>query len=314
MRQVPTLDVRELRHGDAPRFVRELHDSLREFGFVCFVGHGIDEQVTGPAYEALRAFFALPEDVKRSYHVPGGGGARGYTALGVETAKDAQHPDLKEFWHVGREFPAGSPWLGSEPPNLWPREVPGFQDATLALYRALDELGVTILRAIALGLGLPEHFFDGVVDHGNSILRPIHYPPLPEPSPPGVRAAAHEDINLITLLVCSDAPGLELLHREGEWLPLGSDQRLIAMNVGDMLQRLTNHVLPSTTHRVVNPPEPWASQPRTSIPFFLHPNSEYLIRTLPSCVSAENPDRYPEPISAKAYLMQRLIEIGLIKA
>ena len=313
MKHVPTLDVRELRAGDAPRFVRELHASLREFGFVCFVGHGIDEQVTAPAYQALRAFFALPEEVKRGYHVPGGGGARGYTALGVETAKDAQHPDLKEFWHVGRELEPGSPWHGSEPENLWPREVPGFREATLGLYRALDELGVTILRAIALGLELPEHFFDSVVDHGNSILRPIHYPPLPTPAPAGVRAAAHEDINLITLLVGSDAPGLELLTRTGEWLPLGTDADTIAMNVGDMLQRLTNHVLPSTTHRVVNPPEPWASQARTSIPFFLHPNSEYLIRTLPECVTPDNPDRYPEPITADAYLTQRLVEIGLIK-
>jgi isopenicillin N synthase-like dioxygenase len=313
LRQVPTLDVRALRGGDAPQFVRELHASLREFGFVCFVGHGVDEAVTEPAYDALRRFFALPEDVKRSYHIPGGGGARGYTAFGVEAAKDAQHPDLKEFWHVGREFEPSSPWRGSEPENIWPRQVPGFQEATLALYRALDELGVTILRAIALGLGLPERFFDGVVDRGNSVLRPIHYPPLPKPCPPGVRAAAHEDINLITLLVCSDAPGLELLNREGQWLPLGTDQGMIAMNVGDMLQRLTNHVLPSTTHRVVNPPEPWASQARTSIPFFLHPNSEYLIRTLPECVTPDNPDRYPEPITADAYLTQRLVEIGLIK-
>ena len=256
MRQVPTLDVRALRGGDAPKFVRELHASLREFGFVCFVGHGVDEAVTEPAYDALRRFFALPEEVKRGYHVPGGGGARGYTAFGVEAAKDAQHPDLKEFWHVGREFEPSSPWRGSEPENIWPREVPGFQEATLALYRALDELGVTILRAIALGLGLPERFFDNVVDHGNSVLRPIHYPPLPKPCPPGVRAAAHEDINLITLLVCSDAPGLELLNRDGEWLPLGTDQGMIAMNVGDMLQRHTTHLLPSTTPRVVNPPPP----------------------------------------------------------
>jgi len=305
--------VRELRAGDAPNFVRELHASLREFGFVTFVGHGLDQRVTEPAYDALRRFFALPEEVKRGYHIPDGGGARGYTALGVETAKDAQHPDLKEFWHVGREFEADSPWRGSEPENIWPSDVAGFKEATLALYSALDELGVTILRAIALGLRLPEHFFDRVVDHGNSVLRPIHYPPLPKPWPPGVRAAAHEDINLITLLVCSDAPGLELLNRECQWLPLGTDQGMIAMNVGDMLQRLSNHVLPSTTHRVVNPPEPWASQARTSIPFFLHPNSEYLIRTLPECVSAENPDRYPEPIRADAYLTQRLVEIGLIK-
>ena len=312
MKNVPTLDIREYTQGNRQAFVDALGASLREFGFVTFVGHGVDEAITGPAYDALRQFFALPEDTKLGYHIPGGAGARGYTAFGIEAAKDATHPDLKEFWHVGREFADESPWKGTEPENIWPSEIDGFREATLRLYQTLDAMGGVVLEAIARHLGLAADFFVNVVDHGNSVLRPIHYPPLPKPCPPGVRAAAHEDINLITLLVCSSAPGLELLNRDGEWLPLGTEEGMIAMNVGDMLQRLTNHELPSTTHRVVNPPEPWASQPRMSVPFFLHPNSEYVIETLPSCITPENPNRYPEPITADAYLSERLREIGLM--
>ena len=312
MKQVPTLDVRRLDGPARADFVQELGASLREFGFVTFVGHGVDAGVTEPAYDALRRFFALPEETKLRYHIPGGGGARGYTAFGTESAKDSDEPDLKEFWHVGREFASDSPWRGTEPENVWPEEIAGFREATLRLYDTLDALGGRILSAIAEHLELPSDFFAAVVDHGNSVLRPIHYPPIAEPDPRGVRAAAHEDINLITLLVCSDAPGLELLRRDGQWLPLGTEQGMIAMNVGDMLQRLTNHVLPSTTHRVVNPPEPWASKPRMSVPFFLHPNSEYLIETLPGCVDDERPNRYPEPITADAYLTERLREIGLL--
>ena len=317
MEQVPTLDVRAFTEGDADsqaRFVDALGASLREFGFVTFVGHGVDQAVTGPAYDALKRFFALSEEAKMRYHIEGGGGARGYTAFGVESAKDSDEPDLKEFWHVGREFAEDSPWFGTELPNVWPGEIEGFQEHTLRLYDTLDALGGKILEAIALHLELPRDFFAKVVDHGNSVLRPIHYPPLPKGQTiKGVRAGAHEDINLITLLVCSSAPGLELLRNDGQWLPLGTTEGTIAMNVGDMMQRLTNHELPSTTHRVVNPPEPWASQPRMSVPFFLHPNSEYLIETLPGCISEANPNRYPEPITADDYLVERLREIGLIK-
>jgi len=181
----------------------------------------------------------------------------------------------------------------------------------LALYAALDALGNRVLAAIALHLGLPVDYFDDKVDHGNSILRPLHYPPLPDGPVQGLRSAPHEDINLITLLVGSGEPGLQTLTRDDRWLDVGTERGKVICNVGDMLQRLTNHVLPSTTHRVVNPPSPWAARSRYAVPFFLHPNSEFLIESLPDCVSADNPDRYPEPITADAYLQQRLREIGL---
>ena len=209
---------------------------------------------------------------------------------------------------------AGAAWTRDIPPNLWPTEVERFREATWALYQALESLGDRVLRAVALGLGLEESYFADKTDHGNSILRPIHYPPLaPGLGDPGsVRSGQHEDINLITLLIGSGEPGLQVLSLKGEWIPVTTIPETIVVNVGDMLQRLTNNVLRSTTHRVVNPPSPFAEVPRYSIPFFLHPNSEFLIKSLPGCVTAENPEHYPEPITANEYLTQRLIEIGLL--
>jgi isopenicillin N synthase-like dioxygenase len=316
-RSVPQLDIRRFdREGAVARatFVDELREALARWGFVGIVGHGLDDVAVQRAYAALREFFALPDERKMAYHVEGGGGARGYTPFRTEKARDQLLPDLKEFWHVGRELPATSPFAASMRPNLWPHEIPGFQEALSWLYGALDELGNRILRAIALGLELDERWFDDKVDHGNSILRPIHYPPITGLAPgqdAGVRSAAHEDINLITLLVGSGEPGLEILARNGEWIGVSTIEGTVVCNVGDMLQRLTNHALVSTTHRVVNPPEPWRSQARYSIPFFLHPNSEFSIRTLPQCVGPDRPDRYPEPITADEYLQIRLREIGL---
>jgi isopenicillin N synthase-like dioxygenase len=199
---------------------------------------------------------------------------------------------------------------------VWPDEVPELRPTLLALYRALDALGLSVLCAIALDLGLPPRWFDDKVDHGNSILRPLHYPPLERPAAPaaqrGVRSAAHEDINLITLMVAAGEPGLEFLRRDGHWLPIETSPGAVIVNIGDMLQRLTNHVLPSTTHRVTNPGGPWAERSRYSLPFFLHPNSEFLIETLPGCSGASRPNRYPTPITADDYLQQRLREIGLL--
>lgn len=318
--QVPQLDIRRFDQGstaDRNSFVADLGEALRSFGFVGIREHGLDGQLVARAYEVLKQFFALPTETKMRYHVPGTGGARGYTAFGVETAKDATVADLKEFWHVGRTLAADSPWAGTLQPNLWPTEVEGFHDTLQGLYDALDGLGNRMLRAIALHLGLGEQWFADKVDHGNSILRPIHYPPIggapgaEEGADGAVRSAAHGDINLITLLVGSGEPGLQILSRKGEWIPVSTIEGVVVCNVGDMLERLTNHVLPSTIHRVVNPPEPWRSQPRYSIPFFLHPNSEFSIVTLPQCVSDANPDRYPEPITADEFLQQRLREIKL---
>ncbi|GAB3733112.1 2-oxoglutarate and iron-dependent oxygenase domain-containing protein [Luteimonas pelagia] len=307
---IPTLDIRRF-ESDREAFVDELGATYREWGFAGIRGHGIDPALVDDAYRAFAAFFSLPEEAKRRYHVPGGGGARGYTPFGVETAKGAKHSDLKEFWHIGREIPRDSKYAGDMPPNLWPDEVPGFREAGYGLYEALDDLGGRMLSALALHIGLPADWFADKTDQGNSILRPIHYPPITADDIPNVRAGAHEDINLITLLVGASEAGLEVRSRKGDWVPFTAEGDTIVVNIGDMLQRLTNHVYPSTTHRVVNPQGGKAREPRYSTPFFLHPNPDFLIDVLPSCVTADNPNRYPEPITAQGYLEERLREIKL---
>jgi isopenicillin N synthase-like dioxygenase len=310
MNSVPTLDIRRY-DDDRKAFVAELGAAYREFGFCGITGHGIDASLVEGAYDAFKRFFALPLETKVKYHVPGTGGARGYTPFKVETAKDSVHPDLKEFWHIGRELPGDSPYRGEMPPNLWPSEVPGFRDYGYGLYRSLDALGVRVLRALALHVGLPERFFDDRISNGNSILRPIHYPPIETPDIPNVRAGAHEDINFITLLVGASAAGLELLTRDGRWLPVTTAGDTIVVNIGDMLQRLTNNVYPSTTHRVVNPPGEDGRKPRYSVPFFLHPNPDVKLDPLPSCVTVGNPRHYDTSITAHEFLQQRLREIRL---
>ena len=311
MKHVPTLDIRRY-DSDRDAFVAELGAAYREFGFCCISGHGIPKADIDAAYRAFQAFFALPDAVKRSYHQPGTGGARGYTPFGVETAKDSKYADLKEFWHIGREIPRDSKFAAVMPPNVWPREVEGFREHGYGLYQALDALGTRVLRALALHIGLAEDFFADKTQFGNSILRPIHYPPITTDDIPNVRAGAHEDINFITLLVGASAAGLEVLTREGEWLPITTEGDAIVVNIGDMLQRLTNHVYPSTTHRVTNPQGEQARQPRYSVPFFLHPNPDVVLDVLPSCISAENPSRYPHSITSHEYLLERLREIKLI--
>ena len=308
---IPTLDIRRF-DSDRQAFVAEIGAAYREWGFCGIRGHGIAQATIDNAYQAFKAFFDLPEAVKKQYHVAGSGGARGYTPFGIETAKDSRYPDLKEFWHVGREIPRDSKYAEVMPENLWPTEVAGFRQAAYGLYQALDQLGSQVLSALALHIDLAEDYFADKTNFGNSILRPIHYPPITTPDIPNVRAGAHEDINLITLLVGASAAGLEVLSRKGEWVPFTAAEDTIVVNIGDMLQRLTNHVYPSTTHRVVNPPGEEARKPRYSTPFFLHPNPDFMIETLPSCISAENPNRYPTPISSHEYLLERLREIKLI--
>ena len=312
---IPSLDIRRFTHPTSPEdraaFVQELSDTYREWGFAGIRGLGIPDDLVDAAYQDFNAFFALPDAVKKQYHLAGGGGARGYTPFGIETAKGAQHHDLKEFWHIGREIPRHHPQANVMLPNVWPEEVASFREHGYALYEALDQLGSQVLSALALSLDLPENWFADKTNYGNSILRPIHYPPITTPDVPNVRAGAHEDINLITLLVGASAAGLEVLSRKGEWVPYTAEEGTIVVNIGDMLQRLTNHVFPSTTHRVTNPPGDAARQPRYSTPFFLHPNPDFVIKALPQCVTAENPSRYPEPITAHEYLLERLREIKL---
>jgi isopenicillin N synthase-like dioxygenase len=310
VKQVPTLDIRRY-HSDRDAFVAELGAAYREFGFCCISGHGITRELIDGSYEAFQRFFALPTETKMKYHVSGSGGARGYTPFKVETAKDSQYADLKEFWHIGREIPRDSKFADVMPPNLWPSEVPEFKPAGYGLFEALDQLGTRVLRALALHVGLPEHYFDDKIDQGNSILRPIHYPPITQDNIPNVRAGAHEDINFITLLVGASAEGLEVLS-DGEWLPITTEGDAIVVNIGDMLQRLTNHVYPSTSHRVVNPQNANARKPRYSVPYFLHPNPDVVLDPVPECITPDNPSRYDTSITSHEYLMQRLREIKLI--
>jgi isopenicillin N synthase-like dioxygenase len=284
--------------------------AFERYGFAIVRDHGIDAELIDRAYAVSRAFFALPKTTKRRYHLPCTGGARGYTPFGVETAKDATLADLKEFWHVGRELPRGHPYAALMPPNLWPDEVPGLRETMLELFTAFERTGATLLSAIARYLGLAPDFFEDPVQDGNSVLRLLHYPPVGSAGG-AVRSGAHEDINTITLLLGAEEGGLELLTREGEWLPVDPAPGELVVNIGDMLQRLTNHVLPSTTHRVVNPAGERRAHSRYSMPFFLHFRPDYLIRSLPRCISADRPNRYPQPITADAYLRERLREIRL---
>lgn len=297
--------------SDPDGFAGALGASFARHGFAIVADHGIDADVITRADAAARSFFALPEAVKRRYHIAGTGGARGYTPFGIETARDAEQSDLKEFWHVGRELPAEHPFTAFMQPNVWPDEVAGFRAAQRALFDAFDATGRTLLSAIARYLGLAPDWFDATVRDGNSVLRLLHYPPV-TPGAPGIRAGAHEDINTITLLLGAEEAGLELLDRDGRWLAVAPRPGELVVNVGDMLQRLTNDVLRSTTHRVGNPPPERRGFARYSMPFFLHFRPDFLIRTLPCCVRADQPDRYPQPISAHDYLMQRLREIKLL--
>jgi isopenicillin N synthase-like dioxygenase len=299
--------------SDKGAFAREFGDSLANTGFAVLAGHGMNEDVLERGLEAARDFFALPEETKRAYFIASGAGQRGYTPFGREIAKDAAANDLKEFWHVGRNLPPEHPHASVMAPNLTVLELPLWAERTNAMFAEFDRLGGDLLAAIALYLGLSERFFDDPVRDGNSILRLLHYPAQTEPPPEGaVRAGAHEDINVITLLLGADEGGLQARHRSGVWLDVNPPRGSLVVNVGDMLQRLTNRHLPSTTHRVVNPRPERSRYPRYSTPFFLHFRPDYVIRTLPGCIGPERPDLYPEPITTQDFLMQRLREIGLL--
>jgi isopenicillin N synthase-like dioxygenase len=292
------------------QLAQQLGESFEQYGFAIVADHGIGDELIARAEAKAKEYFALPEEVKRRYFIPGGGGARGYTPFGIETAKGATERDLKEFWHVGRELPPGHPFRAVMADNVWPDEVPGFRETFLELYAAFDATGDRVLRAIAVHLGLEPDWFLSTVENGNSVLRLLHYPPV-APNATGVRAGAHEDINTITLLLGAEEAGLELLDRSGRWLPVKPREGELVVNVGDMLQRLTNNVLRSTSHRVVNPAPERSGVSRYSMPFFLHFHPDFVIETLPQCISEERPNLYPEPLSSHEFLQQRLREIKL---
>ena len=299
---------------DPARFSSAIGNSFRQFGFAMVKDHGIDQGLIDRAWALTQAFFALPEAEKRAYVLPGKGGARGYTPFKTEIAKGAKAHDLKEFWHVGRDLPDGHPLLtDSMPPNVWPTRPAEFEAIFSRLFAEFDKAGAVILSRIAVYLGLAEDWFDPAIEDGNSVLRLLHYPPVQDAEGGAIRAGAHEDINLITLLLGAEEAGLELLTQEGRWISASPPPGALVINIGDMLQRLTNHYLPSTTHRVRNPDAERAAHARYSMPFFLHLRSDFAFHTLPQCVSAQNPDRYPVSITADDYLQERLREIGLKK-
>ena len=289
---------------DLPAAAQAFGDAFSRTGFAVVADHGIEPALIDRALVATKAFFALPEAVKRRYKIEGQGGARGLTPFGIETAKDATTSDLKEFWHVGRELPPGHKFRAVMQDNVWPAEVPEFHDAVLALYEALDLAGRRVLRAIAVHLGLKPEFFDDPVRDGNSVLRLLHYPPVGADAP-GLRAGAHEDINVITLLLGAEEAGLQLLDRAGQWRDIDAPPGSLVCNIGDMLERLTGGRLPSTTHRVVNPAVERRGVARYSTPYFLHFRPDYLIETLPGGAPAV-------PITAHEFLLQRLREIKLL--
>ena len=314
-RAIPLIDLGKFVDGsqaDRRAVIDELGRAFHETGFVGIVNHGIPQQLIDDFYDASKRFFKMDAATKKQYELPGMAGQRGYTSFGKEHAKQSEVADLKEFFQLGQEIPREHPLYepGKEDPQV--AEVPEFSAKGRELYRAFQRAGTNLLRAIALYLGLDEDYFDGKVQYGNSILRAIYYPPITREPASAIRAEQHEDINLITLLVGASAGGLQLLTADGEWVDVVPGEDEIVVNVGDMLQRLTNNYLKSTTHRVVNPPrEEWHTD-RLSIPFFLHPVADMSLDALPSTVTDERPKAY-EPITAGAYLDERLREIGLKK-
>lgn len=312
---IPSVDLSEFLSNDPEKqnkFIQELGAAYEGIGFVAVKNHGIPKDLIDNLYEQIQQFFALSEETKKKYDIPGIGGQRGYTPFGKEHAKGKTAGDLKEFWHFGQFVDDNDPIKKEYPDNVNVEELPDFLPTGKKAYQTFEDTGRHLLRAIALHLGLDENYFNDKIHNGNSILRPIHYPPITGEIEEGaVRAGEHEDINLITLLVGASADGLQVLNKQNEWVSVTEIQDHIVVNVGDMLQRLTNNKLKSTTHRVVNPPKELLGTSRYSVPFFLHPRSDMRLDCLASCVDDEHPKQY-EDITAGEYLMERLREIGLV--
>src|SRR6201996_5609390 len=315
---IPRLDLNVYINGNEQQrkqFSDEIGKAFNETGFVTITNHGLDKNLIDKLYADVKTLFALPDAVKSKYEKPELAGQRGYTGKGKETAKGFTAPDLKEFWQIGQTV-VDDPKIKAEyPDNLLVDELPSFNTTTFEVYKKLEWAGQHLLKAISVYLELPENYFDDKVHNGNSILRTLHYFPITNPdalSPDAVRAGAHEDINLITLLIGASADGLEVLTRENKWFPVTAFGSDLVVNVGDMLQRLTNNKLKSTTHRVVNPPRELMKNSRYSVPFFLHPVSDMDLTSLPSTVDAANPKKYSD-VTAGEYLDERLREIGLKK-
>ena len=315
MKQVPSVDLRDFLSGDPERkqkFVNEIGKAYEEIGFVALKGHFLDDKLVDELYGEVNNFFALPVETKQQYEIPGIGGQRGYVGFGKETAKGFKKGDLKEFWHFGQYLPEGSKYAETYPDNVEVKELPKFNEVGKKAFQMLEKTGQYVLRALALHLGLDEFYFDKFIAEGNSILRPIHYPPITEEPDDAVRAAAHGDINLITLLMGAQGKGLQVQNHDGEWIDAIAEPDELMINVGDMLSRHTNNKLKSTIHRVVNPTRELWGTSRFSIPFFMHPVSEMPLNALEGTYDENNPKLYPDT-TAGEFLHERLVELGLIK-
>jgi isopenicillin N synthase-like dioxygenase len=315
MFSLPSIDLSQFTSGDEVQkiaFVQMLGKAYEEVGFVAVKNHGIPDELISRLYQHVQEFFSLPAEIKQRYEIPGLAGQRGYTSFGKEHAKGSEAPDLKEFFQFGQTVSDDHPLKSQYPDNVFVKEVPGFNQTILEAYRAFESSGRSLLQAIALYLDLHEFYFDEHIQDGNSIVRAIHYPPITHEPSSAIRAEQHEDINLITLLVGASADGLEILTKQNEWIGVTSLPEQIVVNVGDMLQRLTNNKLRSTTHRVVNPPRELWHTSRFSIPFFLHPKTAMSLACLESCIDEQHPKVY-EDATAGEYLDERLREIGLKK-
>jgi isopenicillin N synthase-like dioxygenase len=315
MKNIPSVDLSDFLSGDATRkqkFIKEIGEAYEEIGFVALRGHFLSDELTENLYKEVKNFFDLPDVIKQSYEIEGIGGQRGYTSFGKESAKGKKQGDLKEFWHFGQEVVGNDALKAEYPKNVIVNEIPNFNIVGMVAYKMLEKTAIYVLRALALYIELEETYFDKYVVNGNSILRPIYYPPIVGEPKGAVRAAAHGDINLITLLMGASAAGLEVQNKNGDWIPVTSLPEQLVVNVGDMLERLTNNKLRSTIHRVVNPPREDWEKPRYSIPFFTHPISDMKLNCLPECIDEVRPKVYDD-ITAGEFLNERLRELGLIK-
>ncbi len=315
MQNIPSVDLRDFLSDDPKRkqkFVNEIGKAYEDIGFVALKGHFLDDRLVDELYSEVKNFFSLPLEIKEKYEIPGIGGQRGYVSFGKEHAKGRKEGDLKEFWHFGQYLEPGSARTGEYPDNVEVAELPQFNKVGKEAYQMLEKTGVYVLRALAIFLGLDEFYFDKYAQEGNSILRPIHYPPITSEPENAVRAAAHGDINLITLLMGAQGRGLQVQNHNGEWIDAIAEPDELVINVGDMLSRHTNNRLKSTIHQVVNPPRELWGTSRYSIPFFMHPVSEMKLDCLKNCIDEDHPKLY-EDITAGEFLHERLVDLGLIK-
>ena len=315
MNSIPSVDLSDFISDDLSRkqkFVDAIGKAYEEIGFVALKGHFLNDALVENLYKEVKSFFSLPTETKQKYEIPGIGGQRGYVSFGKESAKGKKEGDLKEFWHFGQYVDDNAKLKAEYPDNVIVNELPEFNKIGKETYQMLEKTAKYVLRALALHLSLEETYFDNYIHNGNSILRPIHYPPIKEEPKEAVRAAAHGDINLITLLMGAQGRGLQVQNHKGEWLDAIAEPDELMINVGDMLSRHTNNKLKSTIHRVVNPPKEFWGKSRYSIPFFMHPISEMKLDVLEGCIDENNPKQFDE-ITAGEFLNERLIELGLIK-